>query len=186
MTNVLRPIEPPFPEAVAAAFERYPKDRSGHVLALFRVFANSPRFLSGRGVVNLLDRDSPLTLRQREIVILRVTANTNCEYEWGVHVTAFARAAALTSEQVEATRNGDSNSTCWAAEEALLLRIVDALCRTADLDEATLAEMQATLTLAAQLELLALCGNYHTVSYVANVARLAGEPGAATFPVAAP
>lgn len=53
-----------------------------YLLQLFRVFANSPRFLK-KGALNLLDKDSPLTLRQREIVILRVCANNDCEYEWG-------------------------------------------------------------------------------------------------------
>ena len=42
---------------------------------------------------SLLDR-GPLSLREREIVIDRTCALTGCEYEWGVHVALFAKAAA--------------------------------------------------------------------------------------------
>ncbi|GAA3246389.1 carboxymuconolactone decarboxylase family protein [Dactylosporangium siamense] len=31
-----------------------------------------------------------LTLREREIVILRTCARRGCEYEWGAHVLVFA------------------------------------------------------------------------------------------------
>jgi hypothetical protein len=37
----------------------------------------------------LLDRGH-LSLQQREIVIDRVTAQCNAEYEWGVHVSTYA------------------------------------------------------------------------------------------------
>ena len=73
----LTPISEPFPPDVAAILAGYPQ-RNGYVLQLFRVFANSLRFLK-KGTTNLLDRDSPIPMRQREIVILRVCANNDCE-----------------------------------------------------------------------------------------------------------
>ena len=85
MTNTLNPIKEPFPEDIVKLLSRYPKI-DGYLLTLFRTFANSQRFLE-KGVPNLLDEESPLKIRDREIVILRVTANNNCEYEWGIHVT---------------------------------------------------------------------------------------------------
>ena len=39
-----------------------------------------------------------------------------------------------------------------------------------------------TWDLAQQLEILALVGNYHTISFVANSAELNKEPGAPDFP----
>src|SRR5215510_9105900 len=69
-------------------------------LLLFRVLARDlrlfQRFMGG----GLLDRGH-LTLRQREIVIDRVTARCGSEYEWGVHVSAFAAAVGLTEAQIE-------------------------------------------------------------------------------------
>lgn len=89
MTQSLTPIEEPFSPEIAEILKSYLK-RDGYILKLFRVFANSTCFLR-KGTVNLLDKESPLPMRLREIVILRVTANKDCECEWGVHVTAFPR-----------------------------------------------------------------------------------------------
>lgn len=180
MPNSLRPISEPFDPEVAAILSTYP-NRDGYVLKLFRVFANSVRFLR-KGTVNLLDRDSPISMRLREIVILRVTANNHCEYEWGVHVGAFATHVGLTDEQVQATRLDTPDASCWTDQEALALRVVDEVCATGSLQPRTLARFQAQWDVAQQLEILALCGNYHTISFVANVAALDSEDFAATFP----
>jgi alkylhydroperoxidase family enzyme len=185
MKHVLQPIDPPFTAEVAKVLERYPQDREGYIIRLFRVFANSMRFLTSKGVVNLLDRDSPLPMREREIVILRVTANSDCEYEWGVHVTAFSKAAGLTREQVEATRLGPADADCWSTRERLLIRSVDELCEDAMIRDGTYEQFQAFWDLPQQLEILALAGNYHTVSFVANTARVELEETGARFPSAA-
>lgn len=179
MTHVLAPIEPPFPPEAAEVLKTYPQ-QGGYLLTLFRTFANSVRFLN-KGVANLLDGESPLSLRQREIVILRVTANLGCEYEWGVHVAAFAKHAGLTEEHVAATR-ASADASCWTAEERLLIRAIDELCADARIADATLALVQQAYTREQQLEILALAGTYHTVSFVANTARLPPEPFGARFP----
>ena len=112
MTHVLKPLEEPYPPEAAEILKTYPQ-QGGYLLTLFRTFANSVRFLK-KGVANLLDDQSPLSLKQREIVILRVTANCLCEYEWGVQVAAFAKRAGLSSEQVRTTRLGDHHAPCWS------------------------------------------------------------------------
>jgi len=112
MKHVLQPLEPPFSPDVQKIFERYPQGNDGYIIRLFRVFANSLRFLAGKGVANLLDRDSPLALRERELIILRVTANKDCEYEWGIHVTVFAKPAGFSQEQVAATKIGGPEMGC--------------------------------------------------------------------------
>jgi alkylhydroperoxidase family enzyme len=181
MSQHLQPIEAPFPQDIAAILARYPQ-QGGYLLALFRTFANSKRFLE-RAVANLLDKDSPLSLRQREIVILRVTANLDCEYEWGVHVAAFARAAGLDEAQIAATRRSAPDADCWTGEEQVLLRAVDELCAQGRVGDETLPAFEIAWTLAQQLEILALCGNYHTIAFVANTARLPPEPFGARFPL---
>lgn len=179
MQHVLTPVDEPFAPEVAAVLAHYPK-RDGYLLTLFRVFANSLRFLR-KGTVNLLDRDSPLAMRERELVILRTCANNRCEYEWGVHVTAFADHVGLTAEQAAATALDGADAPCWEPRERCLLRVVDELCRQGGID-ASLTEFQETWTVEQQLEILALAGNYHTISFVANSARLAPEAFAARFP----
>ncbi|MGD8829733.1 MAG: carboxymuconolactone decarboxylase family protein [Pseudomonadales bacterium] len=182
MRHVLEPLEPPFPDPVARILERYPQDGSGYILSLFRVFARSLRFLGGKGAINLLDRDSPISLRERELVILRVTANLECEYEWGVHVSAFARAAGLTDGEVAATRLGTPDTGSWTPSERCLLRCVDDLCCRARIEDDSYAEFQQIWNLEQQLEIMALVGNYHLISFVANTTRLPPEDAAARFP----
>lgn len=180
MNHALAPINDPLPEEADVILSRYPR-RDGYLLNLFRVFANSTRFLR-KGTVNLLDRQSPLPLRLREIVILRVTANLGCEYEWGVHVTAFGGAAHLTEQQVAATRLSNHDAAGWSDEERLLITAIDQLSSTGRLEPGTLAVFRETWSAEQQLEILALAGNYHTVSYVANTAHLELESFAARFP----
>ena len=178
MTNRLAPLNPPFSTDIERILSRYPK-QDGYILSLFRTFANSVRFLE-KAVPNLLDRGSPLSLRTREIIILRTTSNRNCEYEWGVHVAIFAEAAQLTPTQIQATR--PSRSTCWSNEELRLISAVDQLCNSGILDSETLAHFQDDFTCEQQLEIMALIGTYSTISYVANVAQLPLEPFAEHFP----
>ena len=180
MSNRLAPIEPPYAPEIEAQLARYPR-QDGYLLTLFRTFANSARFLQ-RGVPNLLDKDSPLALRDREIVILRVTAHYGCGYEWGVHVAIFARAAKLTEAQVAATRMSGPLSDLWASKEQRLIAAVDAFCRDGALAAGALDTFTEDWTKAQQLEIVALCGAYHTVSLVARLAQLPPEPFAARFP----
>ncbi len=180
MTNILKPLEPPYPADVDEILSSYPQ-QDDYILSLFRTFANSLRFLK-KGMPNLLDKASPLPLRIREIIILRITANKNCEYEWGVHVTIFSKAARFSPKQVAATRSAEIDLALWSEEEAHLLQSIDELCETGVITETTLAQFQAAWTCEQQLEILALCGAYHTVSFVANTARLPGETFGAKFP----
>jgi len=181
MINKLTPIEEPFPPTIAAILSQYPQ-QNGYILKLFRAFANSERFLI-KGVPNLLDDESPLDIRIREIVILRVTAKKNCEYEWGVHASIFANAAMLSTDQIRATREESSDAQCWSQEEQLLINAIDELLGDGKLSADVHKEFNARWTAEQQLEILALCGTYQTVSFVANVAEVSSEEFGKKFPV---
>src|SRR3546814_9785408 len=71
----LEPLSPPFDPAAAEVLAQMPAD-----LALFRTVAHNPRVLSRWRGGGLLDKGS-VSLRQREIVILRTTARLGAEYE---------------------------------------------------------------------------------------------------------
>ena len=112
MTYPLRPqTDADLSDELKETLSRYPAGPDGSTLTLFRVFANSERFLSGKGVANLLDRHSPLSLRERELVILRVTGRLACEYEWGVHVAAFSRLAGLSAPEISWARAAGTHSS---------------------------------------------------------------------------
>ncbi|SOC24732.1 alkylhydroperoxidase family enzyme [Alloalcanivorax xenomutans] len=183
MTHDLRPLSgPPFDAKTQAILDKHYPQRDGEVLSLFRVFARSPRLLRKLGAAGLLDEDSPLSLRDREIVILRTTAHHGCEYEWGVHAKVFAKVAGFSEEQLGATRVAPAEAGCWTATEQGLLRVVDELHQRGRLSEETLVYFSRHWETEQQLEILALCGFYSTVSFIANTAGLAPEPWAARFP----
>ncbi len=177
--NKLTPLNPPYSASVATILQQYPK-QDGYLLKLFRVFANSTRFLT-KGVPNLLDKDSPVSLRHREMIILRVTATNHCEYEWGVHVAIFTNAARLDKQQIKIITEGKICHLAFSEKEQNLLSVVDQLLCSGKLDIDTLTQFRSHFSVAEQLEICALCGTYQTVSYVANIAELESEVFASRF-----
>jgi alkylhydroperoxidase/carboxymuconolactone decarboxylase family protein YurZ len=175
----IAPLEPPYPPEIGGQFDRIM--RGAPPLLLFRTMAGHARAWEKFRGGSLLDR-GPLSLREREIVIDRTCARTGCEYEWGVHVQAFAEAARLTEEQVCATVLGDASSACWSAAEQALIAAVDALHERATLSKAEFRTLSAHHDDAKILEVIQLCGFYRTVSYLANGLALPLEENAARFP----
>jgi alkylhydroperoxidase family enzyme len=154
-----------------------------HPLVLFTTLARVPRIWDRFRAGSLLDR-GPVSLRHREIVINRTCARCGCAYEWGVHVAFFAQRAALTHEQVRATAHGDADDSVWSGDERLLLRMVDELHDSAHLSDEVWDALAATFSVEQILELIALVGFYHTVSFFANGLRLPSEPYGVPFPPA--
>ena len=177
----LAPLAPPYAAELREQFDRIM--RGAPPLLLFRTIARSPRAWQKFTAGGLLDR-GPLSLREREIVIDRTCARTGCEYEWGVHVAAFAAAARLTDEEVRATVLGEATDPCWSVAEQALLAAVDALHLRATLSDAEFGVLAAHYDEAKILEIMLLCGFYRTVSYLANGLALPPEASAARFPVA--
>ncbi len=178
----MQPLEPPYSSEVRQSFDMIMKGKDP--LVLFRTIAVSERAWTKFRAGSLLDR-GPLALRDREIVIDRTTALTNCEYEWGVHVAVYAEHADLTEEQIIATRNAKSDAPCWSDAERALIAAVDALHYRATLDQAEFDRLREHYDDAQILEILMLCGFYRTVSYVANALDLPLESKGARFPGAA-
>src|SRR3984957_15486932 len=93
MSPRIAPAQPPYAPEAQAAFDRImPKGVAP--LVLFTTLARDARLFERFRNGALLDKGH-LTLRQREIVIDRITALCGSEYEWGVHVAFFAEAAGL-------------------------------------------------------------------------------------------
>jgi alkylhydroperoxidase family enzyme len=175
----IAPLQPPYPPEIQAQFDRIM--RGAPPLVLFRVMAGHARAWEKFRAGSLLDR-GPLSLREREIVIDRTCARTGCEYEWGVHIAAFAEAAHLTEEQVRATVLGDAKAACWSETEQVLIAAVDALHDRATLSNAEFKALSAHYEDAKIFEIIQLCGFYRTVSYLANGLALPLEEKAARFP----
>ncbi len=173
------PLEPPYAPDIQSQFDHIM--RGAPPLMLFRVMAGHARAWQKFTAGSLLDR-GPLTLREREIVIDRTCALNRCEYEWGVHVALFAKAADLTDEQIRATVRADADAPCWSQPEQVLIAAVDALHQRATLNDAEFAALAAHYDHAKILEIMMLCGFYRTVAYLANGLKLPLEENAARFP----
>lgn len=171
----IAPLQPPFDEQAAAAIESL-----GPPIGLFRLLARRPeraRGIHGWGHY-YLSRRCALTLRQRELVIHRTTALCGAEYEWGVHVAAFAEKAGFTRAQLESLASGDADDACWSTPgDRAVLRAVDSLHVNSDLTDAEWHELSDVLDEEAVIDLLLLGGWYHAISYVARAVRLRPEPG---------
>ena len=150
-------------------------------LVLFRTLARDPRLFERFMGGGLLDRGH-LTLRQREVVIHRVTAQCGSEYEWGVHVAFFAKKAGFDEAQLRSFVHGSAEDACWSAEDRRLIRFCDALHADCDISDELWAELRGSFSEEAMLELLLLAGFYRTVSYLTRALRLPLEPFAARFP----
>jgi alkylhydroperoxidase family enzyme len=173
------PLEAPYPAEIQAHFDEV-MPPGAPPLVLFTTVASSPRaWRKFRG--GALLADSLLSLRERELVICRVCARARCEYEWGVHVTAFARAAKLTHDELAATLEVPSNVGRWSARESALIEVVDALHERATLDDAEFARLRAHFDEPQVLEVLMLAGFYRTVAYLANGLALPLESAGARF-----
>ncbi len=142
----INPLEAPFEPAVAAQLESM-MPPGAPPIALFRTFArNLPmaRAMGDWGRYELSKRLS-LTMRQRELVIDRVTALCHCEYEWGVHLEFFGDRVALTTEQKRSITHGSPDDDCWPADESVLLCAVDELHEHADLNDGTWTSLASVL-----------------------------------------
>jgi 4-carboxymuconolactone decarboxylase len=181
-TSRVAPLEPPYEPDIARTLERM-MPRGVEPLKLFRTVAHNRYILdklrsTGAYLLNFGTVD-PL---DREIVIHRTCALCGCEYEWGVHVVAFGRPLGLSEKQISATTHGDGKDPAWSGRQALLVRLADELHDSASISEELWRALGDHYGEPQLIELIALVGQYHVVSYLANALGVPREENAARFP----
>ena len=170
----IEPPAPPYPPELEALLTKMTPPGAPEVLALFRVLAVNPK-LAERSTAwggYLLGRHATLPLREREVVIDRVCARCGAQYEWGVHVAAFAKAAGFSAAETAAIALKDGDQSALPQRDRLLVRMVDELHDTSTIGDALWAEVAAIWSPPQLIELLMLAGWYHAISYVCNAARV--------------
>lgn len=174
----IAPLEPPYDAQIATALQAImPPDMEP--LKLFRTQARNPRVFKRMMAGNLLDKGS-ITLRERELLILRTCARCGAEYEWGVHVALFGERAKLDQADIAATLK-PAQDNGLTAQENLLLRAADALHDSAQIPDALWQELSEHYNDEQLLEIIALIGFYHAISFMVNAARVELEPFAPRF-----
>ena len=180
-TPRLLPLSPPYPPEVQAAFDVIM--RGAPPLMLFRTVGRNARVLSRLMAGGLLDRGS-VSMRQRELMILRVTARAGAEYEWGVHVAAYGKKSGFSDAELLSTVHGSAGDACWKPDEAAIVKLADACCSTGDVSDALWTELKGLFSDEQLVELVQLAGNYRGIAFTLNALRVPLEPSAPRFPPA--
>jgi len=154
--------------------------RGNKPLVLFTTLARDRRLFFKFFNSGLLDRGH-LTIHQREIVIARVTAQCGAEYEWGVHIAAYATKAELNQRQIASLLGTCASEDDWSDEDRVLIRLCDRLHDSCTVDDELWESLTRYHSDEAIIELLMLAGYYRMVSYLVNGLRLPLEPNAPRF-----
>ena len=99
-----------------------------------------------------------LSVRQRELLVLRVAAVRDAEYEWAQHVV-LAGDAGIDDDEVTRVAAGP-DAPGWSAFDAALLRAVDELVADAAISDATWAVLAAELDDQQLMDLVFTVGAY--------------------------
>jgi len=180
----LAPLDPPYDPDVAGTLTRM-MPPGQEPLKLFRTVAHNRHLLDKlRSTGAYLLNFGTLDPADRELVIQRTCARCGCEYEWGVHAAVFGPQVGLTGTKLAATVTAASDDPVWTERDALLVTLVDELHDTGTVSDATFTALAAHYDEAQLVELVALAGQYHVVSYMANALGVELENGAERFPAA--
>lgn len=176
----VEPAQPPYAPEVQAIIDRIIPP-GVPPFTLFTTIARDPRLFDRFVSRGYLGRGN-LTLRQRELVIDRVTAQCGSEYEWGLHVAFFAEKIGLDDAQLYSLVHGGPDDPCWSREDRLILRLCDSLHQSCDVGDELWADLRTFLSPEALMEICMIAGNYRTVAYITNSLRLAPEDFGKRFP----
>ncbi|MBX3586879.1 MAG: carboxymuconolactone decarboxylase [Ramlibacter sp.] len=171
------PLEPPFTPEMQALLTKITPPAAPNILALFRTLAHHPDLaerMAGWGGF-LLGKRAALALRDREVVINRVCARCGAEYEWGVHVAAFGKAAGFDDAQNRAIADPGADDSALTPRDRLLVQMVDELHDSGTVGDALWSALAELWTPPQLIELLMLAGWYHAISYVCNALRVPRE-----------
>lgn len=111
-----------------------------------------------------------LSIRHRELAILRVAWLNQAPYEWSEHVQAGKRLAGLTSEEINRVTYGSSDPG-WSGPDRAILRAVEEMHADAMISDETWAALEETLNEKQLLELPVLVGAYQGTAYLQNSVR---------------
>lgn len=114
--------------------------------------------------------DGEMSIRDRELAILRLAWLSQAPFEWGSHVQ-IARRNGVTSEEIERAIEG-SSAPGWNKHDRAIVRAMEELHYDSMITDETWADLQAFYNDKKLIELVILAGQYKTVAYYQNTLRL--------------
>lgn len=139
----------------------------GRVLNIFKTLANHPP-LGKRWLVfaNHILGKSTLSVRDREILILRIGWLCRAGYEWGQHVV-IGKEAGMTDADMERIKQG-AEAPGWTRAEALLIKATDELHADAFVTDATWTALTEFYDTQQMMDIVFTVGQYNLVSMALN------------------
>ena len=144
------------------------KQPDGTLLGPFNCILLSPKLATAFLELNQMSegKDSTLSNRVRQVVILTVGAVWNSDYERYAH-TAVARKAGLPEDAIQALCKGESVAAL-TQEEQVAQRFTRQITQMHQVDDQIYAEAVAAFGTEGIVDLLILAGCYDTVSSLLN------------------
>jgi alkylhydroperoxidase family enzyme len=152
----------------------------GTGLAVSRTFDRHPGLAEPRKAANYVNRQSTLSPRYRELMILRTGWDCQSEYEWAQHVGTVGRAREM-GIPVENIARGPS-APGWSPVERALLTAADELYRDSGISDPTWASLSKMLPPEMVINAIMSAATYRQVSMALNTFGVQREPGDERFP----
>ena len=108
-------------------------------------------------------RGTTLTLRQREMIILRVAVLRQVGYEWAQHVV-MGRDVGLTDEEIGRIAYGP-DAPFLDPLDAAIIRAVDGLIKNGVIDDETWAALSKELSTQQLMDIIFTVGAYETIGF---------------------
>jgi alkylhydroperoxidase family enzyme len=152
------------------------------VAAIYRTYARHlPMDRPRTRVSEHIRQQSTLSMRIRELLIIRIGVLCRSEYEWAAHAPAGRRAGL---SEADLQRIVDGPGAGGDPVDNALLRAVDELHRDNVVSDATWRELAVVFDAKQLLDILITTGGYRMVSMALNTFGVQLEPGAERFPAA--
>ena len=137
------------------------------IFNIFKTLTNHPD-LARRWMVfaNHILGKSTLSVRDRELVILRIGYLCQSGYEWGQHVQ-IARDAGMSDEEIRSCKTGP-DTPGLSELDRLLLQATDELHGDAHVSDATWAGLSEHYSTQQMMDLVFTVGQYNLVSMALN------------------
>ncbi len=155
-----------------------PQRTTSHIIG---IYAWHPDLIRGWMPFSNHLRRSSLSERVREIAIIRTAWLSHGEYEWAQHVRMSRANGWLTEPELEALSVGPDASE-WSANDAALVRAIDQMIQSKNVQEAVWAELEAQFTRPQLLDLVFTVGTYDMHAMAFATLGLQLEPGMQGFP----
>ena len=137
----------------------------GTPLNIHNVMAHHPALMKAWSPFrNHVVRNSSLSSRQRELLILRTACNCQADYEWEHHVERGLKAG-LNKNEIERVKQGPT-APGWTRIESVLLTAADDCHRDYHMSAETLKTAEQSFNKQQQLDIAVTVGMYMTLALI--------------------